>query len=374
MMKKLFLTLFSGLCFAIVSGQSNFTLTINSQTLEGKKIYLNIFDNHNIFIPIQIDSFVFEGGSAIVNGRVNQPSNIATFSVSGNSKLIATRLIVDSGKNIINVELPDGQSKLLKIKSDTKGNQIFNKMDNILDDKVDHYSKPARVNGILKIPEDLMAQITKEQLKQLETYPDDYAGLIYLYLLSRSSSNPDYSKNILNTFARFGDTLKHSALGKQVYTENTDLITHKNASRTGNKASIFHVNDINNKPFSNSSLAGQNYMIVFSATWCGPCQQELPRLKELYRIYKNRGLKVVYFNNDDNVSRWKEHVSVHQLDWINVSERLKPSQSKIQKSFGVYSIPTCLLVNKRGVIIYNSDETDVGIEHIENYIKSAICR
>lgn len=100
--------------------------------------------------------------------------------------------------------------------------------------------------------------------------------------------------------------------------------------------------------------------------------EKLPKLKELYRTYKKKGLKVIYFNNDDNVTRWKEHVLVNKLDWINVSERLKPSASKIQKSFGVYAIPTCLIVNKEGVIVYNSDETDPGLDHIESYIKRAI--
>ncbi|MBB5441214.1 hypothetical protein HDC92_004921 [Pedobacter sp. AK017] len=95
-------------------------------------------------------------------------------------------------------------------------------------------------------------------------------------------------------------------------------------------------------------------------------------LKQLYETYKQKGLKVIYFNDDDNVIRWKEHVSKNKLTWINVSERLKPAKSKIPRSFGVYSIPTCLVVNKKGTIIYNSDQSDPGLNHIENFIRKAI--
>ncbi|WP_084240085.1 TlpA family protein disulfide reductase [Pedobacter africanus] len=87
---------------------------------------------------------------------------------------------------------------------------------------------------------------------------------------------------------------------------------------------------MNDKTFTNSSLAGQNYLIVFCATWCDPCQQELPRLKEIYDQYKVKGLKVVYFNLDNRVELWKAYVLKNKLDWINVSKKLK---AKVFKKF-----------------------------------------
>lgn len=48
-----------------------------------------------------------------------------------------------------------------------------------------------------------------------------------------------------------------------------------------------------------------------------------PLIKTLYDKYKERGLKVVYFNNDDDEVRWKSHVEKNQLTWINVSEKQK---------------------------------------------------
>ena len=99
---------------------------------------------------------------------------------------------------------------------------------------------------------------------------------------------------------------------------------------------------------------------------------QLPRLKSLYDTYKAKGLKVIYFNDDDDVIRWQNHVSKNKLTWINVSEKVKPSVSKIQKSFGVLAVPTCLVIDKTGTIVYNSDQSDTGIERIESYIKKVL--
>lgn len=193
-----------------------------------------------------------------------------------------------------------------------------------------------------------------------------------MYRISRSDAEPAYSKNNLTTFAKFSDEIRNSEAGKQLYEENTALINNKAATREGNEVKVFTITDINNKSFSNTFLKGKPYMIVFSAMWCGPCQDQLPMLKNLYDKYKQNGLKVIYFNDDDDTKRWKDHVSKNKLTWINVSEKLKANKSKIPKSFGVYAIPTCLVIDRKGTIVYNSDQSDPSLIEIEQYIKQVV--
>ncbi|UKT64974.1 TlpA family protein disulfide reductase [Pedobacter mucosus] len=97
-----------------------------------------------------------------------------------------------------------------------------------------------------------------------------------------------------------------------------------------------------------------------------------PLIKTLYDKYKERGLKVVYFNNDDDEVRWKSHVEKNQLTWINVSEKQKFLESKIPKSFGIYAVPTCILVNANGKVTYNSDQEDTGLDKLEVAIINVI--
>lgn len=370
-MKKLVLSFLIGMCYLSAFSQYNFTLVINTKTLSNAKGFFYIYNNKD-FTPIKRDSFVLVNGSATINGQVKQPSNNAEFVVSYKGKNIYTRFVIDSGKNNISLEVPEGEFKILALNSDARGGIIYNELNKIFKEAVANYPKPAGFKGYFQRPVGLNDQIKRDQLKLLEAYPNDYGSLLCLYGISRTDAMPSSAKINLAVLAKFSENLRNSPLGKQLYEESTSLINNKIATGAGKEVPIFKVPDLENNLFSNNSLKGQPYVIVFSATWCGPCQQQLPKLKQLYQTYKQKGLKVVYFNDDDNVVKWKEHVSKNKLTWINVSEKQKPSVSKISKSFGVYAIPVCLVIDKKGMIVYNSDESDVGITRIESYIKKVI--
>lgn len=371
-MKRFILSLLLLAGFVPVFGQYKFTLDISTKTLSNTKLTLNIFNNQN-FQPIQTNLFLIENGHYVLIGETKQPSNFASLSAIYKGKNIDVDFVLDSGKNTLNLELPTGASRNLTLTSDARGNFIFNDLNNLYLETAANYKAPTRTaTGILKIPAELSKQIKNLQLKRLETYPNDFGSLIYLYRISREDALPSSAKNNLKTLAKFSDGLKNSELGRQLYVEETSLIKNKIAASVGNQVKTFTIPEINDKTFNNASLKGQPYIIVFSATWCGPCQLQLPKLKSLYDTYKEKGLKVVYFNDDDDIALWREHVSKNKLTWINVSEKLKPNISKIPKSFGVYAIPTCLVIDKKGTIVYNSDQTDPDINHIESYIKKVL--
>ncbi len=47
-----------------------------------------------------------------------------------------------------------------------------------------------------------------------------------------------------------------------------------------------------------SQYKGQVVMVNFWATWCGPCQQEMPLLDQMYRKYKPAGFTLIGVNVD----------------------------------------------------------------------------
>jgi len=52
----------------------------------------------------------------------------------------------------------------------------------------------------------------------------------------------------------------------------------------GQKAPDFTLTDINGKQHKLSNYRGKNVMIIFWATWCGPCLMEIPHLTSLRNI------------------------------------------------------------------------------------------
>ena len=49
---------------------------------------------------------------------------------------------------------------------------------------------------------------------------------------------------------------------------------------------------------ASSQYKGQVVMVNFWATWCGPCQQEMPLLDQMYKKYKPAGFTLIGVNVD----------------------------------------------------------------------------
>ena len=63
----------------------------------------------------------------------------------------------------------------------------------------------------------------------------------------------------------------------------------------------FELSDLAGKTWRMKDLGGKSVLINVWATWCGPCQAELPHLQKLYEKVKARSdIQILTFNIDDN--------------------------------------------------------------------------
>src|SRR4051794_10547720 len=60
--------------------------------------------------------------------------------------------------------------------------------------------------------------------------------------------------------------------------------------------------DTAGKAYTTQSLAGKIVIVNFWATWCGPCQKEIPELSKIYEQYKARGVVMLGVLTNDNPS------------------------------------------------------------------------
>jgi len=119
---------------------------------------------------------------------------------------------------------------------------------------------------------------------------------------------------------------------------------------------------IEQQPKKLADLRGQVVLIDFWATWCGPCRYTLPNLARWQNEYKSKGLVILgvtkYYGRgggkelkpDEELSYLREFRTRNKLPYGFVVE----DGDKNDFNYGVNSIPTSFLIDRKGVLRYIS--------------------
>ena len=114
----------------------------------------------------------------------------------------------------------------------------------------------------------------------------------------------------------------------------------------------FTLEDMDGKSYTLSSLRGKVVMINFWATWCPPCREEIPSMETVYLALRDKGFIVLAIN------QWEtpDHVFSYmgQLDVYPTFPILFDGDSKVSDSYGVKGLPTTMLIDKRGRVVYRA--------------------
>ncbi len=106
-----------------------------------------------------------------------------------------------------------------------------------------------------------------------------------------------------------------------------------------------------------AALKGQVLAVEFWATWCGPCVAGIPHLNELQTKYRDRGLKIVSFTDEDRGT-----VDEFQKRAKSPIEYTVGVGSDLSAKYGVNGIPHALLINRGGKIIWQGHPADPAFE------------
>lgn len=104
-------------------------------------------------------------------------------------------------------------------------------------------------------------------------------------------------------------------------------------------------------------LRGKVVLVVFWATWCRPCTEDLPRLRDAYEQHRAQGFEIVGVNLDATTDEIDAYLRQHRITWPQIYE---PGglQSAPARNFGIVSLPTMFLVDQEGNVVSRSVAAD----------------
>lgn len=121
-----------------------------------------------------------------------------------------------------------------------------------------------------------------------------------------------------------------------------------NSSEAREAAPNFELVLLDGKSFQLSDYKGKPVLINFFASWCLPCREEMPVLEKIVGTYQPKGVVFVGIAVDDTEEKMKDFIARYKVTFPVGLDKT----AEIQKSFGLYGIPTTYFIDKEGMINY----------------------
>ena len=130
----------------------------------------------------------------------------------------------------------------------------------------------------------------------------------------------------------------------------------------------FSVTTLDGKRTSMDSLAGKVVLIDFWATWCGPCREALPHIRQIARKFDGQPLVVLSISLDSDDAKWKDFVGKNGMTWLQYRDG--GFTGPLTNQFGVRAIPATFTIDADGVL----EDQHVGDADIEGKLKKLVAR
>ena len=123
--------------------------------------------------------------------------------------------------------------------------------------------------------------------------------------------------------------------------------SHASAKSTNDRkpAPAFTLTDANGSKVRLADYRGKVVLLNFWATWCGPCELEIPWFEEFEQQFKSKGFEVVGVSMDED--GWpviKPYIAEHKVNY-----RILLGDDTVSQLYGgVEALPTTFIIDRDG--------------------------
>jgi peroxiredoxin len=130
----------------------------------------------------------------------------------------------------------------------------------------------------------------------------------------------------------------------------------------------FTITTTDGQRVSMDDLAGKVVLLDFWATWCEPCREALPHMREIAKKFQAEPLVVLSVSLDNDEQKWRDFIVKNEMTWPQYRDG--GFTGPISRKFGVEAIPHTFTIDADGVL----QDEHIGDASIEGKLKKLVSR
>jgi peroxiredoxin len=230
------------------------------------------------------------------------------------------------------------------------------------------------LGGLRELPDEKRARTTKDLALRIRQLPSAPNKLRLAYGLASLSTEGDFGQDTLQEVAT---TLSNSLRERPLpaakgqppapFIELAQLVRYEHvqvslddpqfaaamskmeADDARRQRADFTLTDLQGHAWTLKDLSGKVVLVNFWATWCPPCQKEIPDLETLYERFKDQGLLILAISDEDT-SKVKPFMEKRKVSYPVL---LDPGR-KVNELFQIEGIPKSFVYDRSGKLVAQS--------------------
>ncbi len=157
---------------------------------------------------------------------------------------------------------------------------------------------------------------------------------------------------VVETFREFGELYSNSKDGTDTAFGKKLLGLSRRYDLPGNTMSLSG-KAADSRNVSLADFKNKVVLIEFWTTWCGPCMEALPTMRDYYAEYREKGFEIIGINEDQNLKGLQKFLEKESMPWVVICDIATGEQggTRIADQFGVGEYPTMILIGRNGKVI-----------------------
>ena len=298
-----------------------------------------------------LDTLIVKDGKFSASGTADSTQLCVVYAM--NNPRQSAMFFLEPGTINLTIDEEPGKSKVSGTKvndawqkitdiSNSYGEQMEQKSEKLYDENLSDEERQAIMSELDKLNNELMAKI----IECGEENIDNELG--YFVLVNIPDNNVMTPEKRMEMIDKLPSHMRERDLIQQII----KMVEASKATAKGQVIEDFSQATPDGGELSAMAEIKQHKITIidFWASWCGPCRQEMPSMKSLYKDFKDKGLGIIGVSLDEDKDAWVKAIEELGIQWPQMSD-LQGWNSSAAQQFQVNAIPHLIIVDENGTIL-----------------------